>query len=108
MLSLASTIQESASTICLPRCIRAVSASEVLSEAEWQASLEESRKRARELVENPKVEPVISDVQSLEVLKLFLDVGDELNLAPKEVKRALIGLNIGGDLHVTVSEYRRK
>jgi hypothetical protein len=80
---------------------------DVLSEAEWQASLQESRQAMRELGENPSVEPVISAVQSVEVLKLFLDVGDDLSLAPTDVKRAFIGLQTGAELNVADSDYRR-
>lgn len=80
---------------------------EVMSEAEWNESLAESRKLMREMRQNPTVEPMISAVQSVEVLKLFLEAGDDLNLAPTEIKRALLGLETGGELHVAPSDYRR-
>jgi hypothetical protein len=79
----------------------------VMSEAEWKESLEETRRSMREMGQNPTVEPMISDVQSIEVLKLLLKTGDDLNLAPTEVKRALLGLETGGELRVAQSDYRR-
>jgi hypothetical protein len=79
----------------------------VLSEAEWLASVEDTRTSIRDMARNPTVEPIISAVQSVEVLKLFLEAGDDLNLAPTEVKRALVGLQTGGELTVTPTDYRR-
>jgi hypothetical protein len=78
-----------------------------MSDAEWKESLEETRKSLREMDQNPKAEPMISSVQSVEVLKLFLQAGDDLNLAPKEMKRALLGLETGRALDSTLSEYRK-
>lgn len=79
----------------------------VLSEAEWKESVEETRRSMREMGQNPTPEPMISAIQSVEVLKLFLDAGDDLNLAPTEVRRALVGLESGGELRVSRSEYLR-
>lgn len=80
---------------------------EVMSEAEWKESLEETNREIREMGQNPTVEPIIADVESVEVLKLFLEAGDNLNLAPTEVQRALLGLETGGELRVAPNEYRR-
>lgn len=80
---------------------------EVMSESDWKESQEETNRVMRELGQNPTVEPMISEVQSVEVLKLFLEAGDELNLAPVEMKRALIGLDSGGELRATPADYRR-
>jgi hypothetical protein len=79
---------------------------EVMSEAEWKASEEDGRKSMRESDENPTVEPMISEVQSVAVLKLFLHAGDDLNLAPNDVKRALVGLKSGEAFHSTVRDYQ--
>ncbi|MHB0961335.1 MAG: ankyrin repeat domain-containing protein [Pirellulaceae bacterium] len=79
----------------------------ILSEAQWKESVEETRRSMREMGQNPTVEPTISAVQSVEVLKLFVDAGDDLNLAPTEVKRALVGLQTGGELRVSRGEYLR-
>lgn len=81
---------------------------EVMSETEWKESQEETRQAVRELWQNPRSEPVISAVQSVEVLKLLLRAGDDLNLAPNKVKRALVGLETGGELHCTEGDYRRQ
>jgi hypothetical protein len=80
---------------------------EVMSEAEWKESLEESKREIREMGQNPTVEPMIADVESVEVLKLFLEAGDDLNLAPSETKRALMGLETGGELRVAPADYHR-
>lgn len=81
---------------------------ELLSEDEWKASLEETRQAVREMGQNPTVEPMIGSVQSVEVLELFLDAGDDLNLAPTEIKRALVGLDNGMELQVSPSDYIRQ
>jgi hypothetical protein len=78
---------------------------QVLSEAEWKTSLEETQKTIRENAENPTARPLISAVQSLAVLRLFLEAGDELSLAPHEVKRELLGLKTGGELRCALSDY---
>jgi hypothetical protein len=79
----------------------------ILSESEWEESLEQTRSSMQEMGQNPAVEPIISAVLSVEVLKLFLDAGDDLSLAHTEVKRALVGLNTGGELTVTPGDYQR-
>ena len=79
---------------------------QVMSDAEWKQSIEETRKSLRELDLNPQVEPVISGVQSVDVLRLFIQAGDDLNLAPNEVKRALLGLETGGGLRSAMSDYQ--
>lgn len=79
----------------------------VMSETEWKASLVQTAESMQEMWQNPTIEPVIADVQSVEVLKLFLAAGDELNLAHTDVKRALVGLQTGGQLCVPPGEYRR-
>jgi len=38
---------------------------------------------------------------------LFLEAGDDLNLVPTEIKRMLLGLETGGELRVSRSEYLR-
>lgn len=79
----------------------------MISEAEWEESLEESRRLRREWGQNPTVEPIISDVQSPAVLQLFLEAGDDLNLAATEVKRVLVGLDTEGEMKVTPEDYQR-
>ncbi len=79
----------------------------VISDAEWQKTLEDGQKAVREQGQNPTVQPMISDVQSLEVLRLFVDAGDDLNRAPREIQRELVGLKTGGELQVTLSDYRQ-
>lgn len=59
------------------------------------------------LSEVPQFRPTISEVQSLEVLKLFLEAGDDLNLAPTELKRAFVGLEAEAELESTRSDYQR-
>ena len=79
----------------------------VLTEVEWKEGLEKSRSMIRERGQNPTIEPLISAVQSVEVLKLFLEAGDEINRAPTEIKRQLVGLETGGDLRVALNDYHR-
>ncbi|MFO0945535.1 MAG: hypothetical protein U1D30_06275 [Planctomycetota bacterium] len=76
------------------------------SEAEWNRLQSNTAELMKEFRENPKVEPAIREVQSIEVLKLFLEAGDELSLAPTEVKRKLLGLETGGELRCTPSEFQ--
>jgi hypothetical protein len=90
----------------LPRVEMPEALRQVMSEEEWNESVERSRESIRDLGQNPKVEPLISHVQSVEVLKLFLEAGDDLNLAPFEVKRALSGLETGDKLSSTFEEYQ--
>ena len=79
----------------------------VLSEAEWKASLDETQQSIIELGRNPTVEPIVADVQSVEVLKLFLQAGDDLNLAPTEVKREYIGLSNEVGFLCSLADFRR-
>lgn len=74
----------------------------VLSEDEWKNSM----RSLNESGQNPQAEPIIRKVQSVAVLKLFLEAGDDLNLAPNDVKRELVGLENEGTLGVTAREYR--
>lgn len=78
----------------------------ILSEEEWRASQEETRKHLTEWGNNPTVEPMIHDVQSVAVLKLFLEAGDDLSLAPQEIRRAYAGLSTGGELAVSREEFQ--
>ena len=78
----------------------------VMTQAEWRASMEETRASMREMGQNPAIEPVISDVLSVAVLNLLVEAGDDLNLAPTEVKRALVGLREDDTFRATPTEYR--
>lgn len=69
---------------------------DVISLAEWQESLAETESSMVETGKNPTVEPMICSVQSVAVLKSFLNVGDDLNLAPLDVQRAYVGLGNEG------------
>lgn len=91
----------------LPDVVMPESLREVMSEAEWKESLEETNRLLLRLGQNPPIEPIIRAVESVEVLKLFLDAGDDLSLAPTKIKRAMLGLETGGELKVAPSEYRR-
>jgi len=53
----------------------------------------------------PEARPFISEVESLEMLELFLAAGDDVNVAPKEIKRAWVGLATVGELRVSQAEY---
>lgn len=79
----------------------------LLSEEEWKASMAEMQESILELGRNPTVEPIIADVQSVEVLKLFLRAGDDLNLAPTEVKREYIGLGEEKEFQCSLADFRR-
>lgn len=78
-----------------------------VSEADWKESLQGLESLARESLEHPGVEPMIGDVQSVEVLKLFLEAGDDLSLAPNEIKRAHAGLGQGGKFKSSLKDYRK-
>ncbi len=78
---------------------------QVMSEAEWKASIEETQESIRESGQNPTTRPLICEVQSVPVLQLFLRAGDDLNLAPQEVKRKLLGMETGGELRSMQSDY---
>lgn len=79
----------------------------VLSEIDWKDATEKSRQFLSEKGLNPTVEPAIASVQRVDVLRLFLNSGDDVNLAPTEVKRALLGLETGGELRVEPTDYQR-
>lgn len=80
----------------------------LMSEAEWAESLRETRDSLAESGKNPTVEPIISDVQSVPVLRLFLEAGDDLELAPLEVKRELVGLPAEAAFQSSVSDYQEQ
>ncbi len=75
----------------------------VMSEAEWEKSIEEARESLRDL--QPIAEPAISAVQSVTVLKLFLRAGDDLGLASTELKRAYLGLETSRAFRATRADY---
>lgn len=79
-----------------------------MSAAEWEESLDEIEKSWHEPQENPTVEPMISDVQCLEMLRVFLEAGDELSLAPTEIKRTLVGLENDAELRVAASDFHQQ
>ena len=79
---------------------------EVMSEDEWKDTIDEQKASMIEWGQNPTIEPMISDVQSIEVLKLFLDAGDDLKLAPSDIKRSYVGLGNGGEFESSKNEYR--
>jgi hypothetical protein len=79
----------------------------IMSEAEWKESIEQTNQSMREHRLNPTAEPVIGYVQSVEVLKLLVAAGDDLNLAPREVKRLLVGLGNDVELSVAKRDYKR-
>jgi hypothetical protein len=79
---------------------------QVMSESEWNTSIEETQESIRESGQNPKTQPLICQVQSVAVLQQFLRAGDDLNLAPEEMKRKLLGMETGGDLRCTLSDYK--
>jgi len=76
---------------------------DVMSEAEWKESIETSRETLREM--QPTVEPAISAVQSVAILKLFLKAGDDLGLASTEMKRTYIGLGTSLEFRATHADY---
>jgi hypothetical protein len=79
----------------------------VITEDEWKAMVKEGRKALIESDENPTVDPIISEVQSIEVLKLFLDAGDDLSLAPSEVRRTYLGLPNEGAFEASTEDYKK-
>jgi len=79
---------------------------ELMSEEEWKESLKARKDSMIEMGKNPIVEPTIADVQSVEVLKLFLAAGDDLRLAPSEVMRSYVGLENGGEFQSSAKDYR--
>ena len=77
------------------------------TEEEWLQSQRESYESIRQLGLNPTVEPMIKDVVGVEVLRLFLEAGDDLNLASNDMKRALVGLGTAESLECSAADYRR-
>ena len=76
-----------------------------MSEEEWLESFEETKALMAEMGQNPTVEPAIVGVYSVEVLKLFLDAGDDLSLASPEMKRLLLKLDDQAMFQATPAEY---
>lgn len=64
----------------------------VMSEPEWTEMMEASAKALEESSDELPVDPLISEVQSLETLHLFLEAGDRLGDAPDALKAKLLGL----------------
>ncbi len=81
---------------------------QVMSEAEWNESVAKTRESMRELGRKPTVTPMIADVQSLAVLKLFLAAGDDLQLAPNDMRRAYVGLATSGEFRSTPQDYKQQ
>ena len=79
----------------------------IFTEAEWKESQQETAESIREMGENPTVDLMINDVLSIEVLRLFLAAGDNLDDAPAEVKRLFIGLGNEGEFQASLQEYKR-
>jgi hypothetical protein len=77
----------------------------VISAQEWQQSLAETTESMKQLGQKPVSSPMISEVQSVNVLQLFLDAGDDVNLAPNDVKRAYVGLSDGGTFQASFEDY---
>ncbi len=77
----------------------------VMTEEEWRESFEETNALMVEMGQNPTVEPAIVGVYSVEVLKLFLDAGDDLSLASPEMKRLLLKLDDKAEFQATPAEY---
>jgi hypothetical protein len=90
----------------LPELPRPDSLKEVMSEKEWKESLSAQKASMIEMGQNPTVERTIKDVQSVEVLQLFLAAGDDLGLAPSEVKRSYVGLGNGGEFQASAKDYQ--
>lgn len=77
-----------------------------MTEAQWQENHRKLQDQMRERGQNPTVGPIIEDVQSAEVLRLFWQAGDDFDLAPARVRRAVLGLDTGGELRITSEEYQ--
>lgn len=77
----------------------------LITEEEWRASLESQRDAVIKHSQNPSAEPIIERIQSVDVLKLFLAAGDDLQLAPGEVKRAFVGLDEDGEFQSSAKDY---
>jgi len=76
----------------------------LMSEEQWKKSVEELRET---MGQHPKVEPMIAEVESVEMLRVFLEAGDDLSRARSEVKRAYMGIECVKRLRSTLDEYRR-
>ncbi|MEO1979436.1 MAG: ankyrin repeat domain-containing protein [Fuerstiella sp.] len=79
---------------------------EIMSEDEWNESVKDGNRLAAEMGQNPTVEPLISEVQSVEVLELFLDAGDHLEQASNELKREFTGLETDETFRALPADYR--
>jgi hypothetical protein len=77
----------------------------LLTEEEKADLKAQQEKSFQEWGENPRVEPCIRDVRSLEALDLFLAAGDDLNLAPTSIKRSFVGLPEVGHLHSSTADF---
>lgn len=80
---------------------------EGFTEEEWEEFKENIREMIPERELNPTIEPIISHVHSVEVLKLFLQAGDELSLASKEMKQTYLGLSDGGKFQSSFADFRK-
>lgn len=67
----------------------------IMTAEKLKESLGNSREMMREMLENLRPDPCIRHVQSVTVLKRFLEQGDEIGLAPNDVRCSLLGL--GGE-----------
>ncbi len=79
---------------------------EGVSEEDWQRSQQQVWDLLEEHARKHPFTPVIQDVTSLEVLRLFLAAGDDLNQAPRELQREYIGLPVTAELCVTAEDYQ--
>ncbi|QDT97715.1 ankyrin repeat domain-containing protein [Gimesia aquarii] len=78
----------------------------VMTKEEWQESMEETSQMMAEMGQNPTVEPIIGDVYNVEILNLFLEAGDDLNLAMPEMKRLLLGLSDKATFQSSPQDYQ--
>ncbi len=81
--------------------------SEFMSEDEWKQSIESAHQSLSEAGQRPTVVPIISEVASLDVLRLFLEAGDDLSLAPGDMSRAYMGIDDDGSFQSTFEDYRK-
>ena len=77
------------------------------TEQEWLQSQQETLDSILEMGLDPTVEPLIKNAESLEVLRMFLAAGDDLNLASKDMKRAFVGLPTIETIECSLADYRR-
>ena len=77
----------------------------LISDEDWKAAQKIGRDMVIQSGLNPTVQPTIADVQSVEVLELFLAAGDEIRLAPREVVRSYVGLENGGEFQASAKDY---